>query len=89
MQVDAFIAACDNDIVEMAFKDTKHIVHDEFSDAVTSLRRTAVKELTRMDDLIQVFSDKLGAAIDRLAKSLHSYLQSECHCGHAGRLLAN
>lgn len=78
MQVKAFIEACDNQVVEQAFQDTKHIVHDEFCDAVTSLRRTALKELTHVEELTKVFSEDVGPAIDQLTKSLYNYMQSEC-----------
>lgn len=83
----AFIDTCDNQVVEQAFTDTKHIVHDEFCDAVASLRRTAHKEVTRVEELTKVFSEDVGPAIDQLTEALYSYMQSESQCllgsGHA------
>ncbi len=76
----AFIDTCDNQLVEQAFTDTKHIVHDEFYDAVTSLRRTAHKEVARVEALTKVFSEEIGPAIDQLTEALYSYMQSECQC---------
>ena len=86
VQVKAFIETCDNHVVEQAFEDTKHIVHDEFCDAVTSLRRTAHKELTHVEGLTKVFSEEVGPAVDQLAGSLNSYMQSECPCGQVASL---
>ena len=76
----AFIDTCDNQLVEQAFTDTKHIGHHEFCDAVTSLRRTAHKEVTHVEALTKVFSEDIGPAIDQLTKALYSYMQSECQC---------
>ena len=80
VQMKAFIDTCDNQLVEQAFTDTKHIGHHEFCDAVTSLRRTAHKEVTHVEALTKVFSEDIGPAIDQLTKALYSYMQSECQC---------